>query len=143
MRVCLLLLQALVLLKEPHKLAALLQLCDSNGTDDQILELLDGDDAQDSDADIAPGDVLALPRPPLRPEHAVAMEVLGGGSRISRAVPDLSKKFCVECGGSVGDITVTFDNFVHSSGHQRGYVSCSRGNRGRCGHQVCCSNDST
>ena len=125
-----------MLLKDLQKLHTLLQLCDSNGTDAQMLELLDGDDANDSDEDIGAGDILALPRPPLMPAHAMALHVLGRGTG-SMADADLSKKFRVECGGGAGDIMVTFDNFVHTSGHQRGYVSCSRGNRGQCGHQVC------
>ena len=78
--------------------------------------------------------------PQLRLDHAVALQVLRGSVGIA-APHDIARTFTVAAGGRVGTITVTFDNSSHSSGHQRGYVSCSRGMRGACGHPVSLQTD--
>ena len=123
------------MLKNLDKLATLLQLCDSNGSDSDILKLLDDEPPEDEDSFNRTDAIVPVARPQLRPDHAVALQVLRGGADVA-APQNITRKFKVAAGGRVGDIMVTFDNCTHASGHQRGYVSCCRGGRGAHGHQV-------
>ena len=108
-----------MLLQDPQKLATVLQLCDANAKDEEFAKLLD-DEVGNGDVDGAgdqSDDVLAIARPQLRPDHAVVLQVLGGSVGGGRA--DFSRKFSVNAGAGIGSIIVSFDNCVHSSGHQQ------------------------
>ena len=106
------------------------------------MKLLQDEAPADEDGTNHPDDQVICAAPQLRPDHAVALQVLRGSVGIA-APHDITRKFTVAAGGRVGTITVTFDNSSHSSGHQRGYVSCSRGMRGACGHQVSFQTDAS
>ena len=126
---------------DAKKLQSFLSLLDSDAPDSELLALADEDLPSEPlvvDEEVLP--LVPLPAHAAR-QHSIALHVLQGslvffllfvfcfvlvccallGGASSTHV-DLTRRFLVD-----NDVVVSFDNCVHSSGHQRAYIRCCAG----------------
>ena len=132
---------------DAKKLQSFLSLLDSDAPDSELLALADEDLPSEPlvvDEEVLP--LVPLPAHAAR-QHSIALHVLQGslvffllfvfcfvlvccallGGASSTHV-DLTRRFLVD-----NDVVVSFDNCVHSSGHQRAYIRCCAGRA----HEAC------